>query len=391
MLETPEHLREPSITKMVIFFLLLCALALFSCQSDHENGKIPVPADITDDFYVDDLQPVYLDEKESAPPVPGIRFVEEIYLRDSDENNIQNIELLSIANGTFYMFDFVSKSIRLFDSNGRFLSSISHPDFKDKCTPFVIASYSRTLQRVVAAVPGKGLFLFHDSGEIDQVLTFPEIDNLGQNILGVVPSNNGDMLAVTLYERGPYLALVREGSLFRQFYRDRTPPLSKTADFRTNFWPLVFVDSDREGNIYTCERVDYEIRKYNPDGDYIGDFKVLEDSNYAFPPDSLDKERFRIDKEFKETWNNSWTQVDSLGVLNDEYLVACLRIHGQPEFSLHFYSLDGGGCDHPIAWPTRLMCVDEDNRMYFLDDSSAEPFLSVWSLDQGSRTLDAEK
>lgn len=131
------------------------------------------------------------------------------------------------------------------------------------------------------------------------------------------------------------------------------------GEFRETLAPRFHLAVDSRGRIYAVDQVDYEIRKYGAEGEYLGDFRILEDPEYRPPPESLDMERAMADPAYREDWLWSWSRVAS-AIVSDRYLVVALQSSQRGGYRLHFYTLEGGRGFEPIHWESRLIDADVD-------------------------------
>ena len=239
----------------------------------------------------------------------------------------------------------------------------------------------------------RALTIFKPDGSFGQRIEFPEIIAAS----AITFSRNGDLLLDLCMIDGPWLAVLKEGRSFTLFGEERRKLLSPDQEFRPNFMPRFHTLTDSSGNIYAINRVDYEIRKYDQEGVYIGDFNIQQDRHYRPPPDGVDKSRLWTDPEFQKKWYSTWTGVTGAAIASDRFLVLSLGSlggDGADKTRLHIYGLQGRKLFRQIEWDERLAGSDSDGRLYFY--SKQTDSLRVYALEPSdllirsrrSKTLD---
>ena len=221
------------------------------------------------------------------------------------------------------------------------------------------------------------LTIFYPDGSFGQRIELPE--NITASAISF--SRNGDLVLDLNMIDGPWLAVLKDDGNLTLFGEERRKLLGPDEEFRPNYMPRFHTLTDNNGNIYAINRVDYEIRKYDQEGIYIGDFNIQEDRHYRPPPDGVDKSLL-WDPEFQKKWHSTWTGVTGAAIVNDRFLVVSLGSLGGDETKkarLHIYGLQGRKLFRQIEWDERLAGSDSDGRLYFY--SKQTDSLRVYALE----------
>lgn len=315
-----------------------------------------------------DLEPRVLEPSEDSTYEIELIFDKRMCLQNESGLPLARPGPVSFGQKSFLVADIDNRTLLQFSSEGDFLAE--RPDkLLSEETGFFGIELATSDQGAWIAMPGASPHFLDFQSEAISSLDETELRTAysvhlslsGTLVMGLFPPPSSD-------PRGPFLALAKNGKARKTFYRDRTKPLGPQEDFRMNYLPLVHVVTDAGGNIYTCEGVDYEIRKYDSEGNYLGDFRILDDPSYLAPPEKVDKERLNIDAAFRESWDASWSRVRQLEVVENQFLVASLENHRPTKFSLHFYTLDGRAARSAMPWDHLLMGSDTQGRLYFLEE-----------------------
>ncbi len=232
------------------------------------------------------------------------------------------------------------------------------------------------------------IIVFNPDGSFDHRFDLPE--NIHPSKLGFM--HNGDLLLGLITSDGPWLGILRKDDGFAVLCEERRKLLSPDEEFRVNYTPRYNAVSDSHGNIYAVGFVDYEIRKYDSDGVYIGDFKIQQDPNYLPPPDRVDKSLLWSDSDFRNQWLASWTAVTGTAIVRDRFLIANLQSLAPADqlrkARLHFYDLNGRKAFQQIEWDEELVANDSRGALYF---SSGPDVLRVYAFEPIDSADSSEK
>ena len=224
----------------------------------------------------------------------------------------------------------------------------------------------------------KALTIFCPDGSFGQRIELPE-DIFAS---AITFNRNGDLVLDLNMIDGPWLAVLKDDGNLTLFGEERRKLLGPDEEFRPNFMPRFHTLTDSSGNIYAINRVDYEIRKYDQEGIYIGDFNIQQDRHYRPPPDGVDKSLLWEDPEFEKRWYSTWTGVTGAAIANDRFLVVSLGSWGGDETNkmrLHIYGLQGRKLFRQIEWDESLVGSDSDGHLYFY--SKQTDSLRVYALE----------
>lgn len=352
---------------------ILGAVLLSACGEGRVPPASPSPAGGRPASpHPDDFAPRFLSTDPSPDKEPVLKLLKKIVLKTPPGQPLRRFHSVSAGPSGIYIADIKRHRIVRFDPAGKFLQFIG-----EALKPSLQINKSMRMdtlldgKRLEVPQVGTGLLTFNLLGRLERVIDEPPQI---RRVVTITRSQHGNnLLACFLSVNGPYAAIFGDGKLKGVFYSQRRNLAPSDLEFRPNLAPLISLDSDYEGHIYAVGRVDYDLRTYDRTGRYLGDFRTLPDPYYQPPPDRLEpgeKERLRIDSSGWVKWEATWTQVESIAIVQNRYLIVCLNVHGKEKFRLHFYDLKGRGIGQRF-WPYRLVGRDEQDRLYFTDNSGA--------------------
>ncbi|MDA2924796.1 TlpA family protein disulfide reductase [Acidobacteria bacterium AH-259-L09] len=307
----------------------------------------------------DDLKPILLPTSRGHAGKADLSLQREIILKVDASRPITSIHSVAVLPSAICLSDPRSSLVRMFDQKGTLLGYLADDLIKRReMQRLEDIHFGVETQRIYIA-DGGSVFVFDpEDGRLEK--------RIRQRAYSVVELSAGRLAVSLLAIQGPHAAMMVGEEYVRTFCSERRNLLGPEEEFRPNFPPRFHLERDGEGNIYAVGHVDYEIRKYDQQGNYIGDFQVQPDPEYIPPPERVDKERWWTDRDLTEQWMKSWSRVESVVVVQDRYLVVCLT--SREGYRLHFYTLDGSVPFSPIPWDYRLLGDDEEGNLYFADD-----------------------
>ena len=298
---------------------------------------------------------------------PRLALLEEIRF-DPPEGVSVHMHDMTMGPKSFFLLN-SRQTISEFSHDGRFIRNIGEELRKQLQLGniFGLAVDPQDGRLYVSA--SEDIHIFNPDGSIEHRIELP--DNIYASELSF--NKNGDLLLGLRGNDGPWLGIHNAGGSFTLFCEERRKMLGPDEEFRPHFMPRFHTLTDSHGKIYAINRVDYEIRKYDQTGVYIGDFKIQKDRYYRPPPDGVDKSLLWTDPEFSEKWYSSWTGVTGAAIANDQYLIVSLGSWVGSEtrdMRFHFYDLEGRTAFQQIELGDDLSGSDSEGRLYF---SSKEP------------------
>lgn len=127
-------------------------------------------------------------------------------------------------------------------------------------------------------------------------------------------------------------------------------------------------DTDREGNLYCAQPVDWRISKYDSEGKFLKEFGRR--AHFYTGPTGLSEDD--TSQAFLEAWIESWTQVADIKVSPSQFVFVVFDTHQPTEYAIDIYTTEGTLVKGGIATDLRLMCFDQDDFAYFLADSRSD-------------------
>ncbi|MDA2924619.1 redoxin domain-containing protein [Acidobacteria bacterium AH-259-L09] len=329
----------------------------------------------------DDVRPRFFPDQERKAKAPELRLRRKIRLTPESHRPIRSTFTLSVTSKALYVVDPVGNTIREFGLQGNLVRYMGD-DLRNRLEmkrAFDVHFSGRNNR--LYATDHRGILVLTPEGSFEKRI---QLDGLFP--FTVTESPKGDLLVGLSSIEGPHAALVRGEKVVKLLGSERRSLLSPQEEFRPNYPPRFFLDTDGSGNIYAVGQVDYEVRKYTADGAYVGDFHVQQDPYYVSPPETVDKERRLLDKDWHDQWKKSWTRVTKIAVVKDRYLVICLQTHQPQEYRLHFYTLDGRPAFSQISSDSGLVGSDDQGNLYFTDTAKEDSprLLLVYSLGDES-------
>ncbi len=348
---------------------------LFSvgCNSEVERQSTPGPvesqrsADFTPSFFPSSSLDVL------TSPKLTLRERISIKIPEGAKSSPTTRWKFFLSGDSIYAIGLQKSDLLEFDRKGNFVQYIGLDipnELREKFAPNDVF-FSKKEQRIYVAPQGDGPFVFTPQGSFEKLIELERV----QYCSTVVESSIGDLLAFRSTPSDPQIAIFRNGNLVKVFFSKRWPLIPINEDFQHNY-NEIHIDTDGQGNIYSGGPVDYEIRKYDSEGHYLGDFQVQSDPYYKTPPDRVEpgfKTRVRSgNTNYVRSWESSWTQVTKFVVIkNRRLLIVCLLIHQPRKYRIHFYTLDGRPALKPVFWDYLLMAKDSQDYLYFLDDRNS--------------------
>ena len=310
----------------------------------------------------DDREPRYLTDK-SATNLRRPRFVLMDEIRfDPPEGVALHMHDPVIGRDSFYLLN-SRHTVSEFGRDGRFIRNIGEK-LRNQLELGHIFSFAVDPQDDRIYVSGDDdITIFNPDGSFERRIELPaEIYPSELNF-----GHNGDLLFGLRTNDSLWLGIHNKEGRFTFFCEERRKLLGFDEEFRRNFIPRFHTLTDTNSNIYAINRVDYEIRKYDHDGVYVGDFKIQKDQHYRPPPDGVDKSLLWTDPEFSENWYSTWTAVTGSAIANGRYLIAALGSlsAADQKVRLHFYDLEGRKAFQQIEWEEHLVGNDSEGDLYF--------------------------
>jgi hypothetical protein len=126
---------------------------------------------------------------------------------------------------------------------------------------------------------------------------------------------------------------------------------------------IVYLDLDRDGNIWCVQSMAYEVFKFSPGGKLIQKFQGK--SRFYIPPYKLENPS---GVKAINAWMETWTQIANCLVTKDGLILLSLQTHKPTEYVLEIYNPEGKLLAGDIQTNYRLLGKDNEGFLYFLLD-----------------------
>lgn len=323
-----------------------------------------------------DFAPKYLPAEKRQLGLVKLTRTGAVLLKQADGTPVKRFGRISVAPHAIYLTEPSRHRVDMFDRQGRFVRSIGENGKKNLIAPHA-AFFSSRRRLLLVADAASGIVAFDTSGNSADVL---QLDGI-QHPSSVFETKGGSLLVVRQAAGKPSIYLFRRGRFLNSFYSRRW----SDQNYRGSMHHL-HITADSSENLYVASGVDYEIRKFDKNGEYSGDFNTQKnDPLYSHPPESLDEEtrlRLRIDPDFSAQWGRSWSQVRCIEVLMNKLIVVCLAVHRSKEYLLHFYTLDGNPIAQSLPFDHVMVGADnEEGVLYFSQQGTEGIFLLTFAAE----------
>ncbi len=359
-------------------FILGCLAASCENPSVVEDRSSPLDPAVPRVSLAEDLTPTYLPSAKTALEPARLVFGETVELRLGQ--TLPQPLGIAFTNSTIFVFQrFRRSTVWSFDYRGKLLSQVHGPDRLAAAAELAVSPDG---EKIFVTDPAKSVSEYDNRFRLLRTFAGPTV----QTVAGLAAGGGNEAAIFSLFpDYGFYLGMLAEDGTMNRFHAERTPVGDSPESYRYNLLPFVYTDVDSAGNIYSVEHVRYEVRTYDPQGRYTGDFRIQSDEDYyVAPPGGVDKLRLQLDAAFRKEWSSSWTAVQQAVVADNRYLVVSLGPNREGGYRLHFYTLGGSPAFAPLTVKDRLMGRDREGRLYFLQSSDPESLrLKVCSIGGG--------
>lgn len=344
-------------------------MALAACGESHPPSHQHAPP-----FVGNDSIPRILPASRVDPVShPRLELKREVILK-THELGLPSLffKFVSLGPDSIYICDYFNHRVVEFDRNGNFIryfgEKLPKKMQRKKHLRWDIL-YNRRSDQIYLIELGTGILRFQSDGTWMDLFDLPHLRQAEH----LQASSNGDLLTMQGYVRGPHGAIARNGEFLTFFYSLRKHLRPRREEYRPNLTPRIYIDTDSSGNIFAGTRTGYEIRKYDADGNYLGDFSVQSDQYYVSPPPGVapgTKDQWMNNRNTFFRWLETWTQTENIVTLKDKYVVVCLATHNPRKYRLHFYTLEGAPALEQTFWDYRLVGVDANDDIFFANSNS---------------------
>ena len=151
-----------------------------------------------------------------------------------------------------------------------------------------------------------------------------------------------------------------------------------------SIYPRFCFDLDGEDFIYGVQINDYEISKFDGDGNFLESIGRAPD--YFVAPDrslKIDYSKFKSQDEMRAAFtkiSNSWTRIIRIEAIGDDYLLLIMEANGLVKGVAHKYIMDiwdlnGNLVEGAVSTDYRYLCCDDEDSLYFLIYTNEEQAL----------------
>jgi hypothetical protein len=286
-----------------------------------------------------------------------------IKLHQDQTHYIGNISNLVVdKQGNFFVSDKLNANIKKYDTQGKLLQVIGRKGngpgefqsiFSLAIRDTVIYAVDPVARRVsILESTGKFLRSF-------RITDGREIIVLKSGELAIAA------LVITENERGYCIHLyTKEGNYLRSFF-----PIHERVIKNQMICDFVSLDKSSDGSICAVQEMDYTIYMYNPDGKFLK--KIVNNNPQYIPPPEKAFDRFYSRKAVTE-WSESWMHVHKLKILPNDIVVVSLLTFKPSKFMIDLYNKNGKPINVAIRTDFRLLNVDDDGRLYFLEEKEGD-------------------
>ena len=330
-----------------------------------------------DSLQQNDREPRYL-SKGTAKNLrkPRLELLKEIRFQPPEGVSV-HMRNIAIGPRSFFLLN-SRDTVSEFGRDGRFIRHIGERLRNQLQLGHIFGLAVNPQDNRIYVSESEAIIVFNPDGSFDHRFDMPE--DIYPSELGF--RHNGDLLLGLRTIDGPWLGILRKDDGFAFLCEERRTWLSSDEEFRGSYMPRFNALSDSLGNVYAVGFVDYEIRKYDSRGVYVGDFKIQQDPSYRPPPDRVDKSLLWSDPDFHNQWLASWTAVTGTAIVRDRFLIATLQSLAPADqrrnVRLHTYDLNGGMAFQQIEWDEQLVANDSRGALYF---SSGPDVLRVYAFE----------
>jgi len=267
---------------------------------------------------------------------------------------------MALTEDSIFLAEAFTQTVWQFDRGGRFVRRLRELESPAEVIDRVEDLHFSPIHGRLFVAGYSGVFVFGPDGAFERRLPKPPF------AFSLAETSKGTLLINASQREGPFWAAVDPDDTNgepRPFCLLRRRLLPPGKDWLDGPVPHSRAEIDSEGNIYVVSSGIREIRKFAPDLQYRGDFRMQEDPNLVPPPEKLSPEQ---EEEMRFGRRPIFSIVFQVALAARQYLILQYFVPGSKEARLHFYHLDGTPAFAEVWWRPPLLGADVDGRLVAL-------------------------